>query len=409
MDILLLNNYYYARGGAERVFLDEMELLRLHGHTVAGFSRKHPRDIPSEYSGYFPENIQTDSTAFSWSAVKTAREIVYSAAARRSLKDLLDRFRPQIAHAHNIYGRLTTSVLDQLREYRVPVVLSVHDYKLMCPNYKFMHNNHICEECKGGRYYRALRKRCHKNSFAATSIYVLETYLNSLLGKYRNNVACLITPSLFLKSKLVEFGWPEGKIEHVPNFFDAATFEPDCTPGEYFLYFGRLSDEKGIHTLMRTFMRLRGGKQKLLIVGEGPLRRQLEAEATADPRISFAGYLAGTALQDVIRKSRVVIVPSEGYENMPMAVLESMACGKPVIGSRIGGIPEMIRDGIDGALFTHGNSDELLEKMKLIDSLSAMAVRQMGQAAREKAVGEYNADRHYQKLMTIYEKTLQLS
>jgi len=407
MDVLFLNNYYYPRGGAERVFLDEIELLRMHGHTIAGFARKHPRDLETEYAGYFPDSIQTDSTAISWNALKTAKEIVYSRETKRALKKLLEQFRPQIAHAHNIYGRLTTSVLDQLNENGVPTVLTVHDYKLMCPNYKFMKRGSVCEACKGERYYMALLNRCHKNSLPATAVYVLETYLNHWLVKYKKNISLFVTPSTFLRNKLIEHGWPGHRIEHIPNFFQASEFKADSSPGDYFLYFGRLSDEKGIQTLMRAFMVLRGSSIKLLVVGEGPLEVELKSLASSDSRISFTGYLSGERLRDAIRGALAVIVPSEGYENMPMAVLESMACGKPVIGSRIGGIPELIQEGVDGFLFPPGNIEELRCRMDSIAEMPPASVRKMGEDAREKVENEYSAELHYERLMTLYQKVLQ--
>lgn len=407
MNILFLNNYHYLRGGSERVFFDEMQLLVQHGHKATAFARKHAEHISSECDNYFPADIKTDSIDLSWGALRTLKEIFYSGKAKGALDQLLKQFPPDIAHAHNIYGRLTTSVLDLLYEKGIPVLMTLHDYKLICPTYLLMCNGHICEDCKGGKFYMAVRNRCHKDSWLASAIYTLESYFNQWLGKYRRNIKLFIAPSLFMRDKFIEFGWPESQIEYIPNFIDLFEFPPQYERGDYFVCLGRLSSEKGLFTLVEAFKRVKFDNARLLLVGEGPIRRRLEKLANGDLRIRFTGYLSGNELRQTTRQSLAVIIPSECYENAPVSILESMALGKPVIASRIGGIPEMIVEGVNGYLFEPGSVDDLEEKIDLILSKPDSVIMEMGRSGRKKIERDHTSELHYERLMTVYRRALQ--
>ncbi|NPU84515.1 MAG: glycosyltransferase family 4 protein [Syntrophaceae bacterium] len=406
MKIIFLNNYYYMRGGSERVFFGEMDMMKRHGHPVAGFARRHSLDMPSEYERFFPPDITTNKISLSWEAVKTIKEIFYSIRAKDRLKKLVDEFKPDIAHVHNMYGRLTTSILDLLSEKKIPAVMTLHDYKLVCPSYKFMFNGHICEDCKRARYYKAVKNRCHKESYWASAVIAMESYVNERLNKYRKSIKYLISPSHFLKHKLIDFGWSENQIEFVPNFLNLSDFNPNYTPGKYFLYLGRLSEEKGIRTLIKAFSKLQNRNAELLVVGDGPIRKELENQAENNQRVRFAGYLSGNSLLDATRNALAVVVPSEWYENAPISILEALACGKPVIGATIGGIPEMIEDGVNGFLFKSGNSNALAIALARLAEMDATEIENMGRAARKKAEREYGTESHYQSLMEIYRKAL---
>ena len=406
MKLLFLNNYHYLRGGSERVFFSEIEMLRANGHNVCSFARKHPRDLPSTFSYLFPEDLKTESVRFSVDALRTVKEIIYSKEAKASLRKLIDQFRPDIAHAHNIYGRLTTSVLDILREESIPTVLTLHDYKLICPSYKLMRDGRVCEECKGNNFYKTILYRCHKDSIIASVLYAFESYFNFWFKKYTGNVAHFISPSRFLKDKLVEFGYPEKKIEYLPNYLDVSKFKPSYTPGKYFLYLGRLSAEKGISTLIKAYEKVDYAHTKLMIAGEGPERNKLENMASQNPNIIFTGYMSGPRLEEASRDSLAIVIPSEWYENAPISILEAMAYGKPVIGSRIGGIPEMVDEGETGYLFKPGDIEDLASKIESFLSLPKSAIAEMGKAAREKVENFYNERIHYERLMEIYRRAL---
>ena len=404
MKVLFLNNYYYIRGGSERVFFGEMDMMKRHSHSVAGFARKHSLDIPSEYGHFFPPDITTEKISLSWEAVRTAKEIFYSFSAKDGLKKLICEFQPDIAHIHNMYGRLTSSVLDLLWDRKIPAVMTLHDYKLACPSYKLLFNNRICEDCKGALYYKAVKNRCHKESHWASAVIAIESYMNEWFKKYRKTIRYFISPSHFLRHKLIDFGWPENQIKTVPNFLNLSGFKPNYSPGKYFLYLGRLSEEKGIRTLIKAFSELKHRHLELLVVGDGPMRNKLEDLSKKDRRICFAGYLSGNTLLDVIRHSLAVVAPSEWYENAPLSVLEALACGKPVIGAAIGGIPEMIEDAVNGFLFESGNRDALWIAMERLAEMDRAEIENMGRAARNTVEREYGTESHYRSLMEIYQK-----
>lgn len=406
MKCLFLNNYHYLRGGSERIFFNEMQLLKQHDHTTIPFSRKHEANIRSEYEEFFPTEIQTNKVTFSYDIFRTFREIFYSVEAKNSLKILLKQFYPDIAHAHNIYGRLSTSVLDLLSEYDIPVVMTLHDYKLLCPNYKMLNDGKICEACESRNFYLSIKKKCHKNSYFASTIYALESYFCSLLKKYSNKIKFFISPSLFMKRKFIQYGWNREQIIYLPNFIRLPDFKPKFNPGKYFLYLGRLSLEKGVLTLIRAFMMIKHTRARLLVVGQGPIFKKLEENASKDSRIRFKGYLSGNILKETIQNALAVVVPSEWYENAPMSILESFAYGKPVVGARIGGIPEMIDEGINGFLFESGNELDLKNKMEKILNISETEISEIGQEARQKVERKFNAELHYERLIEIYQKAL---
>ncbi|SEM27794.1 Glycosyltransferase Family 4 [Syntrophus gentianae] len=404
MKILFLNNYFYIRGGSERVFFGEMDLMRNHGHEIAEFARRHSLDMPSKYSHFFPQDIVTDKISISWDAVRTVKEIFYSVSARDGLDKLISQFKPAIAHVHNMYGRLTTSVLDVLSQRRIPTLMTLHDYKVVCPSYRFMFENHICEDCKGARYYMAVKNHCHKNSFAASAMVAMESYFNEWFNRYKKNVRYFISPSRFLENKLIEFGWPERQIKFVPNFLDLSEFDPNYSAGDYLLYLGRLSEEKGVATLIKAFTQLKNDKPELVIVGDGPMRKELEEITRNHSRIRFAGYLSGSALREVTQNALAVVVPSVCYENAPISILEALAYGKPVIGANIGGIPEMIQNGVNGYLFESGNCNDLKNALEYMINLPAAEIEKMGMDARRIVERENSSESHYLKLMDIYQE-----
>jgi glycosyltransferase involved in cell wall biosynthesis len=399
MKVAFANNYLYLRGGSERVLFDEMALLRDRGVTAAVFSRDHPENVASEFARCFPRDL--DVSGGIGQKLRSLPKLIYAVDARRGMARFLGEFRPDVIHAHNIYGRLSTSILDAAAASRTPVVLTLHDYKLICPSYKLKNRGRVCEACRGFRFHRAVSARCHKGSALASAIYAAEAGFNHLRGSYTRRVARLIAPSRFLREKFVEFGWAARQIDVVPNFLDVEQFEPQFTPGEYFLYLGRLSAEKGVPTLIEAFHRL-PAPARLVIAGGGPLEASLRARWEGRRGVEFAGHISGERLAATVRGALAVIVPSEWYENAPMAVLEAMAWGKPVIGAAIGGIPEMVDDGVTGFLFEAGNADDLERKLARMRALSPREVAEMGQAGRGAVAAERSAARHYEQLMSVY-------
>jgi glycosyltransferase involved in cell wall biosynthesis len=400
---LFLNKFYYLKGGSERVFFEEIKILEKHGHKCIPFSRRSPQDRTSEYSKYFAPPLPLDQE-ISLQTLKSAIEIIYSLEAKNYLKKLLSVVSPDIAHCHNIYGLLTSSVIDELYSKGVPVVMSLHDYKIICPNYQLLNGTRVCEACRKHRYYKSIQYKCVQGSIANSCIYTLENYFNFITSKFNKKVSKFIAVSRFIKQKFVEFGFSPAQIIFIPNFVDAQQYKPSYKNDKYFLYMGRLSQEKGIHTLLKAFSNLRRNDYKLVIAGDGPLRRELEIEKYRNGlgNVVFAGHLSGTALADAVSNCSCVVVPSEWYENCPMSILEALAYGKPVIGAGIGGIPELIEDKIDGMIFESGNVEDLADKMNYMAGLSSSELEQMGRSGRNKIEEHYNAEQHYESLLSLY-------
>lgn len=402
MNILFLNNFYYLRGGSERVLFAEMRLLREAGHRVAVYSRGHDQNEPAEFAEFFPPPLDTEHLRPSISTVRTVKELIYSRAARLGLRETTRRFRPDVAHAHNIYGRLTLSVLDELKAAGVPVIMTLHDLKILCPSYLMLNNGGVCERCKGNKFHNAALTRCHKGSYPASFVYAVESWFNHTFEKY-DAVSRFITPSRFLRDKCMEYGRDGGKITYIPNFINSPLTPQYRPAGDYLLYFGRLSREKGVRTLLQAYRNLIR-PIPLMIVGDGPERAALERSLnSAGLQVTFTGYLSGTRLTEALRGSRGVVVPSECYENAPLSILEAFACGKPVLGSRIGGIPELIDEGMNGYLFEPGDVRSLTETIGRFLKLTESEVAAMGYAARDKVEREFTPERHAGKLLEVYE------
>lgn len=403
MRILFLNNFYYLRGGSEKVMFDEMRLLGEAGHEVAVFSRAHERNEPSEFQEFFPPPINTEQMSLSLQSLKVVKELISSSVARKGLAEVIKQFQPDIVHAHNIYGRLSLSVLDELKAADIPVVMTLHDLKLLCPSYLMLNRGEVCERCRGGRYYQAALTRCHRQSFPASLVYAVESYVNHRLGKYRS-VARFITPSRFLRDKCIEYGWAAEKFSYIPNFINENQHLEMTGDEGYLLYIGRLSPEKGVGTVLEAYCRMSPGLP-LKIVGDGPERPSLEKMARdLKLPVNFTGYLTGSDLKEAVAGARGVVIPSKCYENAPLSLLESFAAGKPVIASRIGGIPEMIEEGVNGFLFEPGDVGELRWKIEAFTKMDVSQVVEMGAAAREKVEKIYRAELHYDELMACYQK-----
>ncbi len=400
MKVLQVNSFHYHRGGDCTHMFATADLLASHGHQVAFFSMQHPLNLPSPYAATWPSYIDFKEALAKrtlGSALGVISRTIYSGEARRCMARLLDAERPDLVHLHNIFHHLTPSILTEVRRRRIPVVWTLHDYTIVCPNNSFHSDGDgtICEACKSGRFYMAPVKRCKKGSRAASFVAMLENYSYRLLGVDRRDVR-FISPSEFLKRKFEEHRF-RAAIEVLPNFVDLAKVPAASGHQGYAVYIGRVTRGKGIGTLVKAFP-ARPDLQ-LKIVGDGDLLRPLAA--TAGRNIEFLGLRPKAEVQALVADARFAIVPSEWYENLPYSVLEPMAQGKPVIASRIGGIPELVSDGVTGLLFTPGNAQELGEKIAWLADRED-EVRRLGANARRRVEERFSAETHYQGLLRIY-------
>jgi len=337
--------------------------------------------------------------------MKKGLRIIYSTEAKRKMEKLISEQKPDLAHIHNIYHQISPSILPVLHQKGIPVVMSLHDYKLVCPNYKLMTQGEVCEKCNSSKYYQAVLHKCVKNSFSASLLNCMEMYIHKFLKLYEKNVDLFISPSLFMRDKLSEFGMNQSRIAYLPPWTKEIKSSPSYTYSDFFLYFGRISKEKGVDTLIQAMEKVKFGK--LLIIGDGEEKERLQGYVDQNKvdNVTFMGFVERSKLNDLIRASRFVVLPSEWYENSPSVIYESFAFGKSVIGSRIGGIPELIEDGENGLLFEPKNVDELAEKIKYLYHHPLLAEK-MGIAAREKVEEKYSEEEYYKKLLGLYDSLI---
>ena len=398
MKILLANKFFFMNGGSERVFFQERDFLLKNGIHVMDFSMEDPRNLHSDYASYFVSNINYHTKQGPLARLKQAAKFIHSREAVSKLESLVKNERPNIAHLHNIYHQLTPSIISVLKRSHVKVVLTSHDTKLICPNYLMLAGGKICSSCCGGSFWKPFFTNC-TGSRTEGLLLAMEAYYHKWIGSY-DMVDLYLSPSRFLAGLLSQ-RIPDDRIRLLPNGVDAKGYPAASADQGYALYFGRLSREKGVETLLEAHKAVCDAIE-LKVVGTGPLEAGLR---DIHPQVGFLGYQSGEALKAIIADSAFVVVPSEWYENCSMVVLEAMALGKPVIGSRTGGIPEQVEDGVTGLLFEMGNVDELAEKMKLLSQSPDLRLR-MGQAARTRLEQQYSLEGHCTSLLAIYEDLL---
>jgi glycosyltransferase involved in cell wall biosynthesis len=325
---------------------------------------------------------------------------IYSANAARRIGRLISLTRPQVAHAHNIYHHLSPSVLVELRRREIPTVMTLHDLKLLCPAYKMHTRGAICERCRGGALRNVVKYRCIKNSLAMSAFVWLESTIHQALNLYLGTVTRFVVPSRFFLAKFAEWGVDTGSFVYIPNFVDSDALEARDEYREEFVYFGRLSSEKGIATLIKAASQAR---VRVRIVGTGPEEsdlRQLAAQLGTD--VEFTGYLTGKALREAIAAARAVVIPSEGYENAPLSLMEASTLARPVIGANIGGIPELIREGETGFGFTSGSVESLAQVLAQVAQMPVSVLRRLGSAGRDWMRTEFGPAAYQRRMLELY-------
>ena len=398
--LLSINNYHYYRGGAETIFLETNRLLREHGWDVVPFAMHHPHNLPTPWSKFFVEELEFGNNYSLAGKLARVPKVIYSLEARRKLDLLLAEANPDICHAHNIYHHISPSILSLLRDRQVPVVLTLHDLKLACPAYNMLAPDGVCERCRGGRLHNVLVHRCIKGSTALSALAMVEAVLHRVLGTYTKYVNRFVVPSRFLMQKLCDWGLPRALFSHVPNFIAVERYRPEPAAGTPIVYVGRVAREKGLATLIRAAA---AAKAPVKIAGTGAQMEELRAlasELNAD--VQFLGYLTGDPLQEAIRQARAVVLPSECYENAPMSILEAYALGKPVIGARIGGIPELLREGETGFSFESGDVESLATALRRIIDAPDSNIETMGRNGRRWLEEDFTAELYVQRLMAVY-------
>ncbi len=404
MKVLLAHKFFHLTGGPEKYFQDLAAILEDHGHQTIPFALEHPNNPDTPFTAYFIKNLdyrEPSKIYYLKNAGRILARTLYSWEARRKIEVLVRDTNPDVAHLQSIEHHISPSILHSLRKYNIPVVQSINNYKLVCASCRLylLDRGEICERCLYGKHYHAVLTRCMKGSLSASFLVMIEMYLHRWLKIYYF-VDRFIVPNRFMKAILLEAGYPAQKIVRLLNPLQLAEYTPSYKFGDYILYFGRVDPEKGLMTLVQAMKRF--PNLRLIVVGSGTQLEELInwVRGNGLENVEFVGPKWGDNLMPYLAGARLVVVPSIWYEPSPMVIYQALATGKPVIGSNIGGIPDLLTEET-GLLFQPGNVEDLEEKIESL-AFDDNRMRSMGRAARRWAEENLDPERYYNSLIEIY-------
>lgn len=405
MKILEINVFNYRKGGSEAVYFNTIELLKEHGDEVVNFALKWKDNDFSPFEKFFPESKETRRGLFR--GVKNVVNYFYDSEAATKLEALIEAEKPDLAQVHLIWGQITGSILPVLKRHHIPVIFTIHEYRIVCPAYTFRNGKgEVCEQCKGRHFYKCITNKCCKGSYGLSAMMAAEQYFRNAFLNPAKYIDGLVYVSHFAKSKLEQYmpalkDKPNIVLYNLTDGIRSGVTKDEKTE-RYYLFFGRLSYEKGIKTLISAFKET--PRCKLKIAGTGPLEDELKAFVSENKmnNVEFLGYQSGKPLQDLVSNAYFIMVASEWYENNPMTIIEGYAAGVPVIGARIGGIPEIIEDGKTGYLFESGNKEELVDLINKSVVLDNVKYKTMSHCALEFAKEHFYRDKYYPRLMNFF-------
>lgn len=400
MRVLLVNKFHWNKGGSEKYYFELGELLKQHGHEVAYFSMEDEKNIKTENKEYFVPKFDLNN-----SSKLKALDVIYNKENEKIMEKALDEFKPDVVHLNNFQRQLSASIIKPIKKRNIPIVFTAHDVQAICPAITMMDNDkNPCELCMKGKYINCIKKSCNKGSKLKSALGAIEGYYYRNHKIYTDKIDYIITPSEFYRTKFIEDGINPNKIQAIHNSIEMNDYNVETQDDGYALYFGRLSKEKGILNLINAFAKCNKGN--LYIAGEGPEKENIEKiikENNLEDRVKLLGFLDKEQMTDVTRKCKFVVVPSIWYENCPYSVLETLAIGKPIIGSNMGGIPELVIDNENG--FIYNTVDELTEKMNVLFENEDL-VKQFSKKSKELAKQNYDREVYYNKLKQIYDKVI---
>jgi len=410
MRILLANTRHFREGGDSTYTLNLADLLRSKGHQVAFFAMQESRNLPDPNADLFVSHIdfrELNRRKNPITGLQVLWRFIYSTEAKQKFSQMLQRFMPNTVHLQNIHAHITPSVIFEAKKRGLPVVWTLHDYKLICPNSHFLIDatGQICEACGRGAYYQPIFKRCKKGSLLASGMASLEAYAHRFM-RVREQIDAFVSPSVFLRNKLIDRGFPENKVHHLPHFLPAEMFHNEDANAGYLLFLGKLEPIKGVRTLLEA-CRL-APEVRVVLAGrvEDPLKSELPV--LPSPNVQYVGLKHGEELQQLLHNALAVLLPSLWYENQPFSILEAFACGKPVIASNLGGMIELVKHGERGLLVPPGDVSALADAMRWMVAHPA-ETKEMGQRARTYALAQHWPEHHYHRLMVLYDQVKRLA
>lgn len=390
MKILLANKFYYRRGGDCVHTLNLEQLLKAHGHEVAVFAMDYPENLKTQWSKYFPSEVKFK---LGTGMIEALMRPFGTREVQRKFNALLNDFHPDVVHLNNIHSQLSPVIAEMAHERGIKVVWTLHDYKLLCPRYDCLRNGEtVCESCFADKH-KVLEYKCMKNSKVASFLSYGEA-MKWHRERLENCTDAFVCPSQFMRDKMKQGGFAAAKLHTLCNFIDVAPCVADdySQRDDYYCFIGRLSHEKGAKTLIEAANAL--PQHKLVIIGGGPLEDELKS--MAGKHIELAGFKQWSEIKRLVGKARFSVIPSEWYENNPLSVIEAQCLGTPVLGARIGGIPELISEET-GMTFESRNTADLKKKIEVMYGRTFNNTK-IAVASHKR----YNAERYYNEIITVY-------
>jgi len=384
MKVLLAHDFYQNFGGEDSIALREKDLLEQNRTEVHFYSR---------------DNNEIKDYTF-LQKLRFIPRTIYSGFTVSSVEEIIREFNPDVAYTHNIFPLISPSIYRVLDSKAVPSVQNVQDFRWLCPNGLFYIKDRVCERCKGGAYWNAVRYCCFRNSYLLSGLYATAIGVNRAVGLL-NKISAVVCATQFSKQKFIEAGIDENRLYIKPNFIDTSNIEPAFGTGNYIVFLGRLSQEKGLWTLIRAFEKMRD--IQLRVVGTGPLEESLRTYVKEKNliNIKMEGFKRGSEKTDLLKNALFMVFTSEWYEHFPIVILESFATGKPIVTSRLGNMPFIIENGKSGLHYEAGEEDDLIEKVKtLIDNPAEIS--KMGRYARHLVETIYSPEENMKILRSIF-------
>ena len=390
MKILLVNKFHYRRGGDCIYTFNVADLLRQHGHEIASFAMQYPENESSSWDKYYPSEVKFKPGLGMFEAFMRP---FGTSEVKKKFTALLDDFKPDVVHLNNIHSQLSPVIAEIAHEKGIRVVWTIHDCKLVCPRYDCERDNHRCEECFSD-LKSCLKYNCMKGSKLATFL----AYYEAKKWNPTRLMVCtdkFISPSEYIKQTMIRGHYDANKIQTLCNFIDVKKVEgTDFQKKDYYCFLGAIRSIKGVKTLCKAAIRL---PYKLVLIGCGELLEELRERYKECKNIEFVGQKTWSELRPIIEHARFSVLPSECAENNPLSVIEAQSLGTPVLGARIGGIPELIEENVSGMTFTSGDVEDLMSKIQQMWDADFDY-----EAIAKDAVARYSSEAYYEKLMEIY-------
>ncbi len=409
MKILLVNKYHYVKGGSETYYFGLADLLTKLGHDVIFFAMADENNRPCKEEDFFVSNVDFNGKTSKTQKIKAGFRVLYSFEAKKNISALIEKEKPDIVHINLVHRHITLSIIKAIKKFNIPIVHTAHDLNCICPNHEMLTNGKVCELCLKGKYKNCIKQKCIKGSTIKSALGAIEAK-NYKRMKIYDDIDLYITPSYFYKKKFEESGIIHPEIVHIKNFLPLDTkFNCENEDKNYLLYFGRISEEKGIITLLKAMEKL-NHNTPLYILGKGALEKQVKEYITAhnlENRVKMLGFKTGDELKKFVAQAKCIILPSEWYENGPYAIMEAMSQGKPVIVSRFGGLPEIVEDGKTGFICNPFDSDDLKNCIEKVCNLTADEYKAMSKTAVLNAKRDFDAETYGKTLLAHYERLIQ--